>query len=281
MSPLTKAFVVLATILAVVMVTLTVSIVARVDDYRASYAEVEAAKNAAIQQEVKARAEMQQNLDAAAELRDKYKADLDSLAQQLKLARDDDSAQAQNIADLMEQNARLAAAQASSAKLNDALATRVETLNAQLADATKTIGEEGSKYDQVTREFVALLAEKDRLENDFLRLREENVALQEQVASLEKKVDGFEASGAVFVGTSQPIDGAVTQVDKVSDQLTLVQVNVGTRDNVANDMQFTIYRGDEYVGTIQIKRVDTDASVGELTLGGNVRAGDRVQSGRR
>lgn len=281
MSPLTKAFVVLATILAVVMVTLTVAVVARVDDYRSQYAQVEAAKTAAIQNEVKARAEMQQSLDAASELRDKYKADLDALSQQLQLARDDDSNQAQAIADLMEQNARLAAAQASSAKLNEAYADRVQSLTDQLAEATNSIGDVNGKFSAITRQHVALMAEKDRLENDYLRLREQNVALQEQVASLEKKVEGYEASGAVYVGTNEPIDGAVTRVEKISDQLTLVQLNVGTRDNVANDMQFTIYRGDQYVGTIKVTRVDTDAAVGELTLGGGVREGDRVQSGRR
>jgi len=281
LSPLTKAFVVLATILAVVMVTLTVAVVARVDDYRSQYAQVESAKTAAIQNEVKARAEMQQSLDAASELRDKYKADLDGLSQQLQLARDDDSDQAQAIADLMEQNARLAVAQASSAKLNEAYAARVENLTIQIAEATNSIGDVNGKFEAITRQHVALMAEKDRLENDYLRLREQNVSLQEQVASLEKKVDGYEASGAVFVGTADPIDGAVTRVEKISDQLTLVQLNVGTRDNVANDMQFTIYRGDQYVGTIKVTRVDTDAAVGELTLGGGVREGDRVQSGRR
>lgn len=281
MSPLTKAFVVLATILSVVMVTLTVAVVARVDDYRSQYQEVVAARDKAIKDDVKTRAEIQASLTAASMQAEKAKADLEAMAAQLKTSEDAQVQRGQEIANLLEQNARLAAAQASTAQLNEALSRRNEALNDQVAAVTGNITDVVAKFDQATRELVVVKADLDRLETDYRALAEQNQALEAQNAAQANKLQGYIEQGITPVPVVAEVDGAVTRVEKVSDQLTLVQVNVGTRDNVENDMQFTVFRGDEYVGTIKITRVDTDASVGELTLGGGVRAGDRIQSGRR
>jgi len=72
------------------------------------------------------------------------------------------------------------------------------------------------------------------------------------------------------------------QQTSLPEGLTFVQVNVGKRDLVKEGMEFTVYRGDQFVAKIKIASVDTAESVGQLTLSElAVQEGDAVRAGGR
>ncbi|MEM1355169.1 MAG: hypothetical protein AAGC44_05855 [Planctomycetota bacterium] len=281
MSPLTKAFVVLATILSVVMVTMTAAVVARVEDYGSQYRAVVDARDAAIKEATAEHAQREKRLADVEKSNENYVNDIAKLTTDLATSQANANNRGQEIADLLEVNARLTEAQASSAELNKTLSARINTLAQEVSSATTSVSDTQSKFEQATSELLEVKAELARLDIDYRRLLEENRALEARRASLENEIEGYQSAGIEYVPVIEEVDGAVTRVEQISDQLTLVQVNVGTRDKVVNDMQFRVFRGDEFVGNIKITRVDTDAAVGELLLGGGVRVGDRVQAGRR
>lgn len=280
MSPLTKAFVVLATILSVVMVTLTVAIVARVDDYRSNYDDLVAAKDQAIADVVRDQAKMEEKLNAQSELATQYEQEKADLAAQLRAARNDDEDAAAIVSDLQARNAQLSAASEVSAGTIEAQAARITNLSNALAEATATIGNSTGRLAATEQELISTKSTLRRTTNEYNRVVEQNVALEQQLSELQAWRDSLpDEVVETYVGVTPEVDGAVNSVDTTGD-LTLVEVNVGTRDNVKDGMEFTVFRGDQYVGTIKIVRADTAASVGRLTLGEGVKAGDRVQSGR-
>lgn len=282
MSPLTKAFVVLATILAVVMVTLTVAIVARVDDYAAKYKDVVASRDAAIEDITAERTAAAAAAAEKSDLAEGYEQDIKDLNAKLAAALDDDATAAQRVAQLEAEKATLVAAQEVNAANIAALGDRVERQSAAITAAVTEVGETATRLSETTQSLQTTAATLRRTENDLNRVREQNVALEQQLAEQAAiNEELMRNQGIQVVDVVPDVDGEVTRVDE-SAGITLVQVNIGTRDGVRDNMEFTVYRGDEFIGTIQMKNVDTAAAVGQLTLatGSAVRAGDRVQTSR-
>jgi len=113
-------------------------------------------------------------------------------------------------------------------------------------------------------------------------------ALQEQIAEAkrnqEQLLNGGKTGGAdrPYVSMGPIINGRIeaVQVDPSSKKL-IAKINVGTNDKVSKNMQFSVYRGNSFLGSLVVTEPDLKWSVGEVnTLGRpvEVKEGDLITS---
>ena len=293
MNALTKAFVVVVTILSVVLVALVVPFAARVDDYRAQYDQMDqkyrsqlAAANDTANKVRNAIAAKGSELETALESISALSAELDRANNDAK-ALEAKLNQAQLTID------RNSAAMEILSSDNQTKSDRLTKQSDQLQEHIATIADLQSQRADLSQILIDERSKVRRLSDNYMRIQEENKALQQQL--LEKtaqltiameKLAGFvddpETEVTSTVKPPMEIRGSVTKIDQPTEGITFVQVNIGTRDLVKEGMEFTVYRGDEFVGKIKIASVDTAASVGQVTLSeGSVQEGDKVRAGGR
>lgn len=296
MNALTKAFVVVVTILSVVLVALVVPFAARVPDYASQYEQMKQDRDTQLRLAQDAATKVRNaiaakgsELETALESISKLTTELDRANNENKslLAKLD---QAQLTVD------RNSAAMEIAARMNETKSGQITKQGDLIKDLLASISDLQSQRSDLSQSLIESRSRERRLSDNYLRIQEENKAfaqqLLEKAALLEtalEKLAVFEENAQESVGATaavQPpkgiaIRGSVTKIDQVTDGLTFVQVNVGTRDLVKQGMEFTVYRGDEFVGKIEIASVDIADSVGQLTLGGGVQEGDAVRAGGR
>lgn len=289
MSPLSKAFVVLATLLSVVMVVLTVGFAAQTENYREKFGEASADLQVAQSSYARQNTVLSGQLaELRAALSARENAD-NGVNAQLAAKLGEIRSRDERISNLEATNARTTAALAAATETLQAANARSDAQDGQIRGLISDMATLARQKSEAEQAVVAAIGLRDRYENEVRRLQEQLVALETQRAELSDRVDELEVAfqeinqdpDAVIGTTGIRIAGAVTSVDQIGDGLTLVELNVGTRDGVKADMPFTIFRGDQYVGTIRITTVDTDKAVGEVTLSTDtVRDGDSAQTGR-
>lgn len=280
MSPLTKALVLLVTILSIVLVALVIPFVARTDDLNAQIKDLQTRVSVA-------------NAAAA-------KADGDKAALQEQLAKSDDQLSG-DLRDLRSENEKLT-------QTVTTLEAQVKESNSQATKLGTTISLMTATQDQLTNILQnrnEALAEAQSSNVDYQKqnaqLAQANNDLDAQVTGLsrtvrllnEKVVDlqGQLAGGAagpggdggpVGPGTTAEIRGSITGVQNIDD-ITLISLNVGANDAVSPNTKFVIFRnGDQFVGTATIKSVDETVSVARIDSSkGPIRVGDNAMTGIR
>lgn len=291
MNALTKTFVVVVALLAIILVALVVPFAAQVPDYAQQYKDMKAQADAA----------QRKNSEAAAAARQQIAAQgkgLDDADKQITALENENTGLRDNIAALELKLLMAKAAQDQGVAANQVLVQANEAKDAMLAERAgliqKQLGSLATLQSQVgdlSQTLGIVRAENRRLSDNYLRIQEENKALTTQLSEAQAKYQDIYKRWIALGGDSEKLDdttvsdiniqGAVVKIDQVSDGLTFVQVNVGSRDQVKPGMVFTVYRGDEFVGNIKIDTVDTAEAVGRLTLGGGVKEGDAIRSGSR
>lgn len=115
-------------------------------------------------------------------------------------------------------------------------------------------------------------------------------ALQEQLAEARRQIEqGGAAAASASSGPREPfsptfaITGRVTRVQ--TDMATgkpVATINVGSSNQIRENMKLAIVRGDKFVANIVVKRVDLQWALGEIDYlgqgGGTVQEGDVVRS---
>ena len=213
------------------------------------------------------------------------------LASQLALTEADKTALEAEIAQAKTTVDRIAAAQDVNSRLIENKDAQITEQGELIQKQIASLGELQGQIADLSQALISVRADNRRLSDNYLRIQEENKALLQQLAEATTKYDDIiklaKAKGIDLSDTSitpkpdTKILGSVVKIDQITNDLTFVQVNVGTRDQVKEGMEFTVYRGDDFVGTIQIASVDTAESVGRLTLGSGVQEGDAVRAGGR
>ncbi|MCC6682054.1 MAG: hypothetical protein IT445_14225 [Phycisphaeraceae bacterium] len=286
MSPLTKALVVLVTILSVLELGMFVAYSSKHtqlnDKLKTAQSQLGAAqaKAAATQAEISAvqakQAETFADLNAQIS---KLTSDLNAAITAQRSAESQILAEKARNEKTEQAIARLTAAAQQDAVLREALIGELKTSrsnevdlrtkNVQLTDSVNELTSTSDSLDRKVRWFAEELAEANS-KVDALRilLAANNVADTTAVAAAPQ--------------TTKPdtqIAGAITQVDNTT-ATTLVAVNVGANDGVAKGMEFMVHRGDMYLGKLVIESVDANASAGRMVLSkGSVQASDAVVAG--
>jgi len=292
LNALTKALVVVVTILSVALVALVVPFAARTPDYAQQYNDLKSKLNAQVASASAAAAEARNQLAAKGADLELAQKQVTDLSEQLGLS---ETANAENIAKLASAEAtgaRATAAMEVSARTIESKNTQIAKQGEQIQKGIADLGELQAQIADLTRTVLSLRADSRRLSDNYERIQEENKALTQQLSEAKAEIDNvtkkYLALGGDVdklkdgnIGPVPTIRGSVVKIDQVSDGLTFVQLNVGSRDQVKEGMEFTVYRGDSFVGKVQVASVDTAECVGRLTLGGGIQEGDAVRAGGR
>lgn len=291
MNVLTKAFVVVVTILAVIMVALVVPFAARVPDYAQKYQDMKLDRDAKLEASSAVAAEARSALAAKGVELEEVQKQLQALSEKFALSKADQTALQTELAQAENTMSRNSAALEVLIRDNQVKGQQIADQAAVIQSNIETIGEQKGQMADLGQTVISLRADNRRLSDNYLNIQEQNKALQTQLSEASAKYKTLYDSYLALGGTDDKIDstpsplvrieGSVTSIDQVGDGMTFVQLNVGTRDKVQKGMEFTVFRGDKFVGKIEITELDTAEAVGRLTLGSGVQEGDAVRAGNR
>ena len=287
MSIITKIFVVLATVLAIVNVALMVSYVNNNEHFKGEY--VQALSEKAVAQTAAQIAESQRaeadkvHAEAMKDVEQQKEGLVDRISKLVSELQTKDVA----ISDL---RGRLVGVQAD-LKQSIASQKQAHQIITTLEGEVKTRRDAAIKAEKRT---VELTDQNQELETR-LQLAIENVRLlkeqltdaEDQIRELKVKAAQVVAaapnaatdsvSGLTPVAAPADIRGVITSVQQVGENDLFVAVNVGSNDLVAPGMNFIIHDGENYVGSLTITRVDLNEAAGRVTLRkGDVRQNQQV-----
>lgn len=281
MSPLAKIFVLLNFVLAVLFFAASATLYLTRTDWREKYegyketvqtdlGKVETRNG----QLTVANDELTDNVQKLQSEVDKATADLQRANQTLASARRD----AQVARNEMSQ---FAAFQEASEKRANAAAERVQALQGQLQAA-------GERRDQATTAMDGAVQERNRMRLTLDQTQQELGSARDATSDLEQKLeeltlryDALAERCPQTVGEPPmpPIEARVIAVDP--DQ-KLVVLSVGREQKVENGFEFTVYRGDSFVGKVKVIRVYPDLAGARIMYtkdgGVSVRQGDRAST---
>jgi|GEM_PF-1174200 len=289
---LTKAFVVVVTILSVVLVALVVPFAARVPDYAEQYEQKEQELKTQIALSQETATKVRNAIAAKGSELDTALESISTLTAELDRANNDNKTLQTQLDQARVVVARSSAGLEVASRMNESQASQVTQQAELIQKQIAALGELQGQNAELAQVLIDTKMDVRRLSDNYLRIQEENKALSQQLlesqASLKAALTKLEAfadaspdTGPVIPQEGLTIRGSVTKIDQPTEGITFVQVNIGTRDQVKPGMEFTVHRGDEFIGKIQIASVDTAESVGQLTLGGGIKEGDAVRAGGR
>jgi len=296
LSFLTKLFVVLVTILAVVLVSLVVPFVANTEDYKDQIAQLKS-KNAVLEQQNRvATSSVTEEQDARRRIIEDFKAretvlvnTISSLEGDVTDARSKLTNAQTQIAALSANNTMLASANEQSTAIANKLTEEVRDQRAELLKLQTSVID--------LNDILAQRENEIRKLDQLLRVKAEDVtALNEQVATIMANLEKIPPEWrdvvlgereTVTEGRPQPtpfyVEGEITRITTVGDQ-AFVQINLGRNDRIVENTEFYIGDGvtKDYIGTLVVSVVRENTAAGRITLqkkGELIEVGDRVYSG--
>ncbi len=289
MSPLTKAFVVLVTVLSVLLVALVVPYVAQTEDYASQIRDLEAKANAAEQSARVAELEKSAILQGESEKSKLLNNRVSTLTTEMNQLREDAAEASKNVllgerklAQLEAELSRLSAAAVQDADLLTITTTDLKETRQSLVDAQTKLVQLGDRNNELESQRDSLNRQVNRIGEQMVSLEQGNVSLRGLLARVPEQYRQDVSTGqgeASHFEASNPIAGTITDV-QVSAGTQLVQVDVGTKDGVEENMKFLVHRNEQYVGTLVVVRVESAIAAGRMVLSrGSVQAGDQIYTG--
>ena len=290
----TKFFVVLVTFLSVVLVALVVPFVANTENYKQQ-------RDEALQQKAVAEAAAELKAEELSQLAarqdqqiQEFKQEADKLQTQLnELAEDKRTADAQ-LQRIEAERDRIEADNRRLIALNEQNSSLVAAFRSELEQRRQDMLSQQTRVIELADRNNELASQRDTLERQFRRLREQLTQLQEENTGLLAMMDRLtpeersriSGDDEAVSGTQEtPVEagaelrGVVTAVEQISGD-TLAMINVGAADGVVPNMKFLVHRGDNFLGTLVITKVDNRESAGRMSLrSGDIRVGDSVLTG--
>lgn len=170
---------------------------------------------------------------------------------------------------------------------------RIEAAQTAITEAESALNERRQSVQELTLRVATLDNENTLLKDRVERLGEQAFATTQLIEQLEDRLrnagspsaladagDAPEADGGILP-IERAIRGQVVDVDDVASGLRFLEINVGSQDNVRRGDRFFVYRGRQYLGTLEINTVDVAVAVGRVEgqRSGEIQAGDLIQSG--
>jgi hypothetical protein len=279
--PLTKIFVLISAVLALILSALTVAYAVNTDsilrDYRRALAAQSSAESAlGASSSQAAQSEQRLNAQVAQLGRDLATAAADVRTLQAERAT---LLTERNKAELARQGiegkiAELGETASTQASIIESYRKEVTTLRANdLASRKRELDMENRLSD--------LMSQNEVLTQNYRALQEELAAIKQQsTTTLASRTGAFSAAmaDAPVVYTGPQINGRVEEVQP--DPTTgsnLVKISVGTNNRVVKNMKFLVTRDGRWVGNLVVSQPDMQWSIGRQGLG-DIRVGDLVQS---
>jgi len=278
LSPLTKALVLLVTILSIVLVALVVPFVAQTDDLNAEIAALETKVSVAEASATKANGDKAQLEAALAQAGTDQSDTINTLrTDNTKLTQSVTTLEAQ-LKESNSQTAKLSTTISLMSATQDQLTKLLEDRNAIVSEAQSSNVGLKKQNAQLAQANNDLDAQVNGLSRTVRLLNEKIVDLQEQAAGVTATAGGSGSASPAFGG--EEIRASITGIQSVDD-ITLVQLNVGANDSVSPNTKFVIFRnGDQFVGTATIKSVDETVSVAKIdSAKSTILVGDNAMTG--
>ncbi len=290
MHVLTKIFIVLVSLLAVLLVPLVVVYAHNEDSFRAKYEAAQALAAAA-----------NQNLESARIASAQHEAGLQLQIQELSAANQASSREReaasvdvrrlQNaLGELNNQQvgitsnlATISSAIKTAQDLIDSLLTEVRTMRAEAADAERRVVQLDEALRDKTSQLDVAVAARRALQEEIQQLKDDHAHALEQVASYRSKYGEIDLNKAPAVVANVDLDAKVLNVRRSNEQ-TLAEINAGSRDGLRQGWVLMIGREGNYLGNLRIIAVDVNRATGvvekEDPSKGKVEPGDRVYARR-
>ena len=265
MSILSKVFVILVFVIALVKLGVDVTLFAQKVDWKDKFVK-----------EVNYHYQTQQIKNAEIAARDleidNQKSFIGILNDRIAVLDTENSAKAQRINDLVRESVEK---QTLLTKLEADVQVFVRQLEVQLAqiqELTTKVEEHRIKLAKSVAEKATAVAEvqyarqqSERLATDLASLEEKHVDMAREKKLLEEKINAINLSGSanVNVAPRKPLEGKVTAV---ANEIGLVVISIGKDAGVLEGDEFTIFRGGDFVAKIVIDRADRSWAAGKVVL---------------
>ncbi len=157
----------------------------------------------------------------------------------------------------------------------DELQEKLNTAESEKGDAILLRDQAVDDRQRIQKEYEDLKVDLGNLKRRHVSLAKKKAELEWVIAQVEEKL-GAEVLKNLFAPPK--IDGAVIGV---SSRVNLIVINVGEEDGVRAGFEFTIYRGNSYVGKMVVEKVYPRQAAGRVMLEmtkDKVQQGDRVST---
>lgn len=275
MHVLTKVFVVLVSLLAVMLVPLVVVYAYNENSFKSKYQAAESAKFAAIEDmkatQTRAAAEitsMQNEIDQLRTVRTQLETNRAAdQAQIRKLETDLSSAQGLKT-EIAAQLATLATSNDAAQKLLDSLITELRQLRADTVAIERQKVELDEALRDVTGQLEVAVAARRALEEELARLKDEHSRAMTKLGEAYAKGFGSREdvrAGATGIIPDKTLTAEIVRVERSNTQV-LVEINAGSRDGVKKDWSMSISGPSGFVANLRIIDVDINRATGVVTL---------------
>lgn len=290
MHVLTKIFIVLVSLLAVLLVPLVAVYAHNEDSFKKKY-EVATAQAAAANQNVSA-----MQVAHAAELA-RRDLELSELAEANRQLESNSRAAETEVSSLKTDLARaegmqagfradlstISSAVATGQDMMESLLAEVRTMRTEALAAERRSVELDEALRDVTGQLDVAVAARRALQEELQQLRDEHAHALEQVAGFVERFGRLDLD-LTPRAPMVDLDATVVRVSRGSDQ-TLAEIDAGSRDGVKEGWVMTIGRSGNYLGNLRIIAVDINNATGVVELEdpdsrGQVATGDRVYARR-
>lgn len=257
MSPLTKALVLLVTILSIVLVALVVPFVAQTDDLNAEISGLETKVSVAEAAALKAgndKAELQKALaDAGTDQ-----------SEAINSLRTDNTKLTQTVTTLEAQVKESNSQVDKNITTISLMSATQDQLTQLLEDRNSIVSDSQASNVKLKTEAAQLVQANNDLDAQVTGLTRTVRLLNEKVVDLQEQLAGGAAGSTTttaLVDLGKEIQASVTGIEKVGD-MTFAELNVGSNDSVSPNTKFVFFRnGDQFVGTATTLSVDETVSV--------------------
>jgi predicted nuclease with TOPRIM domain len=286
---LTKILVVFVTVMSVLLVALVVPYVAQTEDYASQISNLKsqtaaAALSARVAEQEKSAA-LEGNSKESALLNQRVTAltkEMNQLRETAAQANGNVLAGERKLAQLEAELSRLSAAAVQDANLLTLTTGDLKETRQTLVDSQTKLVQLGDRNNELESQRDSLNRQVRRIGEQMVSLEQDNIALRDSLARVPRQYRQDLATGTQVqpqFESSVAIAGTITIVDN-SAGAQLVQVDVGTKDGVQENMKFLVHRDDQFVGTFVVDRVEAAIAAGRMVLSkGQVLAGDQIYTG--
>ncbi len=143
--------------------------------------------------------------------------------------------------------------------------TQIQEMQNKVEDYRLKLAKAASERSTAVQELQYARQEAEMLQKSLGALEENHVSLARDKKRLEETIKALNDRGVEtdVVAPRKLLEGKVTAV---STEIGLVVISIGRDDGVLEGNEFTIYRGQQFIAKVTIDRVDRKWSAGRVTL---------------
>lgn len=147
------------------------------------------------------------------------------------------------------------------------------SLQEQLEKTKSELGDAVEQRLQAVQRFNSIALDLEKAQTELSDARKEYQVLTSRFDSIKLQLDVAIGQGFNVKGAVRPVDGLVTAVESSE---RLVVLSVGQDQKVEPGYEFTIYRGESFIGKVKVIKVFPDLSGAQIIF---TKDGEEIQKG--